>query len=157
MAIRLVYEKQSPPEHLHGRRLTHLHRAIYASKGIIDKFKRDSTDTTTPWIVKEEDGPLPGWATQSYPTSQHTVYVVSDLLTEITATREGLGASILPCYIGDRDTELMRLHPDQSRNYGELWILTHGDIRDTPRVRAFTEFMATAIRTHANLLEGRGD
>lgn len=35
-----------------------------------------------------------------------------------------------------------------------LWVLTHEDLRHTPRVRAFTDFAAEALRKYRLLLEG---
>jgi len=155
VAVRLVYEKQSPPEHLYGRRLSGLHRAVYVSKAWMQAHEADSlTSAVLTWVKKEEDGPLPSWIEKS--VAPQSTYIVSDLLTEHIATRTGLGASILPCHIGDNDPELQRWNPEQTRLYGELWVLTHGDIRNTPRVRAFTDFIAEAIRKHRDLLEGRG-
>lgn len=154
VAIRLVYENQSPAEHLHGRRITSVYRAIYISKSLVNRNSPESSTSALNWIIKEEDGPLPNWATRSDTQPKGTTYIVSDLLAQITATREGLGASILPCFIGDNDPSLQRLSPDSTRLYGELWMLTHSDIRNTPRVRAFTEFMTDAIRAQKKLLEG---
>jgi len=59
------------------------------------------------------------------------------------------------CFVGDRDPSLRRLSPATSHPYGDFWILTHGDLRHTPRVRAFTEFMTKAILNKRDLMEGR--
>jgi len=151
VAIRLVYENGSPPEHLYGRKLVGVHRAVYVS---INQHNRDRPGVATRWIKKEEDGRLPGWATITLGT-QAADYIVSDSLAQLVATRVGLGASLLPCFVGDRDPGLHRLPPGTSHPYGDLWILTHGDLRYTPRVRAFTEFMTEAIRSKRDLMEGR--
>ena len=39
----------------------------------------------------------------------------------------------------------------------DIWLLTHQDLRQTTRVRIFTEFMADAIRGYSDLLEGRSE
>lgn len=153
VAIRLIYENQNPPEHLYGRKLASVHRSIYVSKSIKCDYETDSNILPVDWIVKEEDGPLPGWV-EPYSSTNNSVYLVSELITQLTATREGLGASILPCYIGDSDPDLARLSAGLSKHYGELWLLTHGDIRNAPRVRVFTEFMAEVIRSYADILKG---
>lgn len=155
VAIRLVYENLSPPDHLYGRRIVSVYRAVYISKDLFKQFNTTANTSSLAWIIKEEDGPLPGWAKQSK-TSTATTYTVSDLQTQITATREGLGASILPCFIGDNDPSLKRMYADSTMLYGELWMLTHSDIRNTPKIRAFTKFMTDAIRAYTKLLEGSG-
>lgn len=151
VAIRLVYQNESPPEHLYGRKLVSVHRAVYVSESAYDEAIESAAIR---WIRKEEDGWLPGWAVSASQAQEGPGYVVNDVLVQRTAVREGLGASLLFCFIGDRDLGLRRLPPGTSHPYGDLWILTHGDLRHTPRVRAFTEFMAEAIRSKRSLLEG---
>lgn len=151
VAIRLVYENGSPPEHLYGRKLVCVHRAVYVS---VNQQNLDRLGVAARWVKKEDDGRLPGWATITSGT-QAADYIVSDSLAQQAATREGLGASLLLCFVGDRDPGLRRLPPGTSHPYGDLWVLTHGDLRHTPRVRAFTEFMTEAIRNKQDLMEGR--
>lgn len=152
VAIRLVYADESPPEHLYGRKLVSVHRAVYVSNINVDS---EAPGTVTAWIKKEEDGQLPNWATGLGPAQIGRDYIVSDVLVQRAAAQEGLGASLLLCFSGDPDSKLRRLPPGDSQAYGDLWILTHGDLRHTPRVRAFTEFIAAAIRSKRDLMEGR--
>lgn len=152
VAIRLVYENESPPEHLYGRKLVSVHQAVYASE---NTFEPEETGTAIRWIKKEEDIVLPDWVTNALPKQERIDYIVNDIFVQAAATREGLGASLLLCFVGDRDPSLRRLSPATSHPYGDLWILTHGDLRHTPRVRAFTEFMTKAILNKQNLMEGR--
>lgn len=149
VAMRLIYQKDSPPEHLYGRKVASAHRAIYVAKN------ESEHNVPVRWITKEEDRKIPDWAAESLPTEGQTDYIVNDVLVQRAATREGIGASLLLCFIGDRDSRLRRLPPGISHPYGDLWILTHGDLRHTPRVRAFTEFMAGAIQNRRELIEGR--
>jgi DNA-binding transcriptional LysR family regulator len=45
---------------------------------------------------------------------------------------------MLPCYIGDADPALRRLDGAEPAPH-EIWLLVHGDLRRTPRVRAVIE------------------
>lgn len=153
VAIRLVYKGASPPEHLYGRKLASLNCAVY----IATHMRRQATEVpgTTAWIRKEDDSQLPGAAKKAFGVSKKADYIVNDVLVQAAATREGMGASLLPCFSGDPNPELCRLPPGTSYPYGDLWILTHGDLRHTPRVRAFNEFMASEIKGMRDLLEGK--
>lgn len=155
IAIRLVYENQSPAEHLYGRKLAGLHRAIYWSKKLADSNYSNTDFSALRWVIKEEDGLLPDWALHYGIPQCDNAYIVSDLLTALAAIRDGLGIGILPCYIGDQDSALVRLPASDSKLYGDIWLLTHGDIRNAPRVKAFTDYMADVLRQYADLLEGR--
>jgi hypothetical protein len=44
--------------------------------------------------------------------------------------------------------------PPQPKLAGELWLLTHPDLRRTARVRAFMETLARGLRGERSLLEG---
>lgn len=152
IAIRLAHG--SPPEHLYGRKLAGVHRAAYVSREFLEKRGQDQPGTPVRWIIKEEDGPVPAWAAKSQGKMSKQALVVSDPLVQLAATREGIGASVNFCFIGDREPGLRRLPPGDTRAYGDLWILTHGDLRRTPRVQAFMRFAGDAILAKRNLLEG---
>ncbi len=70
------------------------------------------------------------------------------------AARLGLGVALLPCIVGDRDPELARLEGPQPVNH-ELWLLVHGDLRRTPRVRAVIEWVDQLVERARPALSGR--
>ena len=66
-----------------------------------------------------------------------------------------MGLAMLPCFLGDRESGLVRIPgampiPDRS-----IWLLSRRGLRQTARVRAFVDFIAAAILDHRALLEGR--
>ena len=68
--------------------------------------------------------------------------------------REGLGVSILPCFMADTDPLLQRYcEPDPAYNLG-LWVLLHPDLKRTARVLAFRNHMVNAINEQRALFEG---
>ncbi len=70
------------------------------------------------------------------------------------AIKEELGASILPCFMGDSDPALERYsEPDPTYNLG-LWILLHPDLKRTARVLTFRDHMINAINQKRDLFEG---
>lgn len=153
VAIRLVYENETPPEHLYGRKLSSVYQAVYTSAS---KPNSNNGETETNWIIKEEDAALPAPVKNINSSTNEINYIVNNLAVQAIATREGLGASLLPCFVGDPDPRLTRVSPSNIHLLGDLWILTHGDLRHTPRVRAFTTFIAEEIIAKKDLLEGRG-
>jgi DNA-binding transcriptional LysR family regulator len=76
-------------------------------------------------------------------------------LSQFAAARAGLGLAALPCFLGDRAPELARVLPPEPSLAGELWLVTHPDLRRTARVRAFMEMLARGLRREHDLLEGR--
>ena len=61
----------------------------------------------------------------------------------------------VPCFLADPAPELVRVLPPEPTLAGELWLLTHPDLRRTARVRAFMETLARGLRRERARLEGR--
>ena len=61
------------------------------------------------------------------------------------AARAGLGIALLPCYLGDRDAGVRRISGVLPDLDSELWIVTHQDLKNTARIRAFLEVIGDAI------------
>jgi len=77
------------------------------------------------------------------------------MLTLYRAAAAGFGVTALPCFLGDSDESLLRLFPPEPELAGSLWLLYHGELRQTARVRAFSELVFDSIRGERDLLEGR--
>ena len=66
----------------------------------------------------------------------------------------GLGAAPLPCYIAESNAGLARLGPALREWDLGLWILTHSDLRRSPRVRAFMDFAGAELARQRRTIEG---
>ena len=67
---------------------------------------------------------------------------------------QGFGATLLPCFLGDRCPDLVRvgyLLPELDIG---LWMLTHSDLRRSARVRAFMDFAGAELTKHRRAIEG---
>jgi DNA-binding transcriptional LysR family regulator len=60
------------------------------------------------------------------------------------AARAGLGIAVLPCFLAETDPALVRLEGPRPVDH-ELWLLVHGDLRRTPRVRAAIEWVDAVV------------
>jgi DNA-binding transcriptional LysR family regulator len=70
------------------------------------------------------------------------------------AARSGIGVTLLPCFLGDRDPALRRMEGPVSATH-EIWLLVHGDLRRTPRVRAVIEWVDQVFERAAPRLAGK--
>jgi DNA-binding transcriptional LysR family regulator len=83
-------------------------------------------------------------------------YRVNTVLGLAEAVEAGIGVGPLPCFIADAKPGLVRLsdiNPDFSAG---LWLLTHPDLRQSARVRAFMDFMGIEIGKQRRWIEGSG-
>jgi DNA-binding transcriptional LysR family regulator len=71
------------------------------------------------------------------------------------AVAQGLGVGLMPCFMGDADASLRRYRAPTPETDLDLWLLLHGDLKATAKVRAFVNFVRAAVREGLDLLEGR--
>ena len=63
----------------------------------------------------------------------------------IDATRMGLGATILPCFMGELDPDLVRLDPGHIVSQRDIWLFVQPDLRHIPKIRAFLDHVYNYI------------
>lgn len=83
------------------------------------------------------------------------VYRVNTLLGLAQAAAAGMGLAVLPCFIGAATPGLTRLQALDAEIDGSLWLLTHPDIKQTARVRAFMDYVGRELGKRRAILEGR--
>jgi DNA-binding transcriptional LysR family regulator len=82
------------------------------------------------------------------------VYKVNTMIGLAEAAAGGVGLVLLPCYVGAAARGLVQLTPPLPELEGELWLLSHPDLRNTARVRAFLDFCGDAIARRRDTIEG---
>ncbi|HVZ35629.1 MAG TPA: LysR family transcriptional regulator, partial [Polyangiaceae bacterium] len=70
------------------------------------------------------------WVSQNVPAGQ-IVYRSNSLVNQLMAVRAGVGVALLPCYLADPEKEVRRLSGPLPEVSGELWIVTHKDLKET--------------------------
>ena len=153
VALRLVYDRNTLPQHLYGVGLQDVYRGVYIARDAMVTLQQNPS-AEVKWILKEEDGVPPDWADKAALAIDAVPYVVSDMATQLAAVRAGIGVTILPCFVGDGDAALVRVPDVGISYYGKLWLLTHGETRKTKRVRLFCDFLKKRIKRYACLLDG---
>lgn len=94
------------------------------------------------------------WLTDTV-TADQIVYRSSSLINQMMAVKAGIGMALLPCYLGDPETDLESVSLPETALTRELWLITHRDLRNTARVRAFFDVIGQGLIARRELLEGR--
>lgn len=149
IAIRLT---NTPTDTLIGKRLVKVASTIYASRAYLEHLQETGAEPS--WIGVECCDFHRSWTRHSS-GEQNYSFISDDTLLTLSAIREGLGLSYLPCFMGDTEPELVRFcDPDPSHDLG-LWLLLHPDLRHTARVLAFRDHMIESIGVEKDLFEGK--
>ena len=152
LAIRAT---SKPPDTSLGKKICDFRFAVYASP----RYIKQVTDValaehqwsfiagTVDWLV-----PLI-WKKKAHGERQ-VVFSSSNSISVLNATAEGMGLTLMPCYLADQDKRLVRVSEPVNALTLELWILTHVDLRNTARVKALMAYVYEALRDQSDLFEG---
>jgi DNA-binding transcriptional LysR family regulator len=153
-----VRATDNPPETLVGRRIATVAWAIY---GRADEFQGAAeVDMATlverRWVALGDHlGPVKAARfVRDRVAPERIVYKLNTVLGLAEAVEAGIGIGPLPCFIADAWPALVRLAPPNPDFSTGLWLLTHPDLRQSARVRAFLDFMAAEIVKRRRLIEG---
>lgn len=149
VAIRLT---STPPEHLIGRCLGHMHQAVYGTRTYVQKYRPDLENSSARWIGWGMPEERPRWVDKSPFPNLGMRGHFNNILIQFEATKQDAGIGYFPCFLGDSAPELVRLSdPTPSL---DVWLLSHRDLRAAARMRAFRQFIIHHIPDIKARLEG---
>ena len=148
VALRL---SENVAEHLVGRQLGMTRCRVYALRDApglphavtpIDVLIRES-----PWVAFEHEASArvyDRWFREHLVRSNVRVRV--DIFNAKAAMlRTGIGVGVLPTFMEDKHPELVAVSEPIAELAQPVWLLTHPDLRQTARVRAFMQFVGDAL------------
>ena len=153
-----IRASDTPPDTLVGRRVARIGWALY---GRAEDFPDpDMPDLETlhgrRWVALGDN-----LATlkavryvKTHVAPERIVYRVNSVLGLAEAVEAGIGIGHLPCFIAGTRPSLRRIGPVNPDFGADLWLLTHPDLRDAPRIRAFLDFLAAEIVRRRAFIEG---
>jgi DNA-binding transcriptional LysR family regulator len=137
------------------RKLSDVAYGLYASKGLSAGRSRAVDFATDPFVGFDDSlagVPQERWLARMAP-DRHVVFRCNSTASLMAAARLGVGVAVLPRFVADRDPALTRLEGPEPVNH-ELWLLVHGDLRRTPRVRAVIEWVDEMVEEAGPALRG---
>lgn len=154
VAVRPTHD---PPENLVGRRVSDVAFALYGARDLFPANAGIDVLRALPWVVPDDSLahiPQARWQRTRAPDAD-AAFRSNSMLGLYQGVTAGIGVGFLLCFLGDSDSALVRIRPPEPELTTGLWLLIHEDLRRSGRVRAFLDFMAAAIATDRDLLEGR--
>ncbi len=148
VAIRI---SDSPAPNLVGRRVCEQRAAVYATPDLI---ARDPGGAAPLDWIRFSSWPGPPREIREIRPNLNVRLSVDDMMAAVGAARAGIGATRMACFLGETDPLLQRAPGLPAFAYAPVWVLTHPDLRDVPRNRAFVDFIAVHLRRMARLFEG---
>jgi DNA-binding transcriptional LysR family regulator len=142
---------------LTARKLVELGGCVYASKLYLERRGSPASPTALAGhdvLVYETMGGMPGfeWLRDS-DHGGRIAFRANDPEALVGAATAGLGLCAVPCLLGDPQAALCRV-PALGFSRCDLLLVTHEETRNTPRVRAVTDFVAGVFDENAATIRG---
>jgi DNA-binding transcriptional LysR family regulator len=78
----------------------------------------------------------------------------NSLTNLVSSLRAGLGVATLPCFVGDSEPELVRCFPPPPELVSDMWLIIREELRSSPHIRAFADYLATYLFSIRGALAG---
>ncbi|MCJ8314462.1 MAG: LysR family transcriptional regulator [Saccharospirillaceae bacterium] len=151
VAIRIC---KNPPEHLVGKKIAVMHRAVYIAKTLEDKIHDEDFLKTQNWLGFSSKARKPiGLIAKEYPRFNSRHYFL-DIHLQIAAVKNQMGVGIIPCFAADNDPDLVRLPPYISEPKYDIWLLYHPDLRKSKKIQTFVQFLYEQFKELRPLIGG---
>lgn len=156
LAIRALPVSGQPPEPLIATRLTDVLLGTYVAVAHAHRLDPDRPGNHARWAAVEDSATQKSLAaTTSYDHLEHWGGF-SSLAVLISALEHGYGIGMLPTYIGDHEPTLQRVRKPGLAHLGNLWLLSHPDLRTNARLRACRRVILEAFETNSAWFDGTG-
>ncbi len=147
----VVRGTNQPSEHLVGRKLFPYYLSYYANR----EYFNNTDNKLFRWIAPGNSGTWPEWlAASPFPDAPIAVSI-NEVISRHKALVAGYGLGRGACFMADQEPELMRLPGSPLTPAVDLWLLTHPDLRHTPRVKVLMQFLLEVFESKRDLITGQ--
>ncbi|MFB9373316.1 LysR family transcriptional regulator [Algimonas porphyrae] len=141
----VIRGQANPPGHLVGRKICDVTTHHYAH--------RDYLDTTRPedrkWIAADKQS---DWIADSPFPDCPVGIIMPDIQSRFLALASGQGLSRAACFMAEPHPDLVRLDSRPGMPLYGLWVLTHPDLKASPKVKALMRAMTDALSRQKALI-----
>lgn len=143
-----VRATKRPPQHLVGRQIGPIRVALYAARRGGVRKVADVEAGKADWIAPDDalpEHPSVVWRKRRFPKAVSR-YRVSSILSVLELVALGLGVGVVPLFLAEGRTDVVRLTEALDECETELWLLTHPESRHLRRVGAVYAHLAQAMK-----------
>jgi DNA-binding transcriptional LysR family regulator len=142
-----VRATKRPPQHLVGKHIGPIRVALYAARRGGVRALADVEAGKADWIAPDDalpEHPSVLWRKRHFPKVAPR-YRVNSILSVLELVALGLGVGIVPLFLGEERSDIVRLTEPLDDCETELWLLTHPESRHLRRVGTVYTHLAQAL------------
>ena len=153
VAVRAIYQNPDP---MSGRKVARIAWAVFGPSALAGQpFDPVADGRHYDWLAFADHVSIARamkWL-KEHVGEKRIVYKANTMIGLAEASAAGMGMTLLPCYVGTAVAGLAQLSPPLPELEGELWMVSHPDLRNTARVRAFLDFCGAEIAQRRKVIE----
>jgi DNA-binding transcriptional LysR family regulator len=157
----IAFRAAAPEDNaLFGRKIADVPWAIYASSyyvaqnGVVKNVEDIGSHALVLFDVELKEHFTNRWLQSAAPNARIAVRCNS-VTTLISTVKSGAGLGALPVIIGDKEAELVHVLGPRAELTTQFYLLMHEDMKNTPRVRAFSDFIVEELHEVRTIISGR--
>lgn len=150
----------TPPEHLVGKRIGKMNLGIYGNQEFVDQepgnqnLVNQNIKEKVKWALAEKKQTEQDWFLNSGYADVPVGWFIDNFHLRFQAVIQGKAIARAPCYIAEQESGLQRLPETQLFPLYDLWVLTHKDSIEKPRVRVLMDYLYQILMPKKGLLAG---
>jgi len=148
VSIRAVNE---PDDTLWGRKAFSQNCMYYGSCDYLQEKKQAPALDCINFMWRGDD--VATEVLKPYPQSR-VIAKFDDMVAVLGAVKAGMGIARMPCFIGDSQSDFRRVPNIAPAPYLDIWILTHPDLKDVPRIKTFMRFVVEELKQREAIFLG---
>lgn len=157
----IAFRAAAPEDNaLFGRKIADVPWAIYASSdyvaqhGVVKNVEDIGSHALVLFDVELKEHFTNRWLQSAAPNARIAARCNS-VTALISTVKSGAGLGALPVIIGDKEAELVRVLGPLAELTTQFYLLMHEDMKNTPRVRAFFDFIVEELHEVRTIISGR--
>ncbi|MEY8116974.1 LysR family transcriptional regulator [Falsihalocynthiibacter sp. BN13B15] len=137
---------QTVEDDVYGRKLVDCRKAVYCTPEYAAQIQ-DNAGIGLHFIGwnEPEEATSASWIRKSDYPKASLRFRCFEVAPQVAMALEGVGMTMLPCFVGDRIQGLVRPPYQGTIADRKLWLLLHGDLRKTARIRLLLDFLQERI------------
>ncbi|MCP4826982.1 MAG: LysR family transcriptional regulator, partial [Shimia sp.] len=153
VSIRVAYDVT---DDLVGRKLAQTGIGIFCSRSYLETKVPlgGPAGEGLDWVAWTDTDDVQKWAAKTPYAKANARHVAREVVMQKEMIRAGMGFGYLPASSVAGDTDFVQMPGTGIELNRWIWILMHGELRKTVRVRRFVDFMAKEIRARRRVISG---
>ncbi|ARU94001.1 LysR family transcriptional regulator [Tatumella citrea] len=143
LALRMVRPQQNS---LKVRRAGEIPWSVLGHQEYLNSYPSESQWQFICWDSAWDHLPSARWVSEHFPHNESAL-ITTSLNHQIAAANAGLGVAVLPDFVTRHYSQLQAADGRQQIYRETVWMVSHGDLLESARVRAVADFLLAVMAT----------